>query len=151
MSSYSRSDLETTAKKSGFLRDNLEKVIRLSDLLRYFNKSPLLAENLALKGGTAINLTIFNLPRLSVDIDFDFTKKCKKEEMLITRELINQELLTYMFTQGYTLSPNTKNPHSLDSWAFYYQNVVGNKDNIKIEINYSMREHILSTAVLLKK
>lgn len=29
---------------------------------------------LALKGGTAINLTIFNLPRLSVDIDLDFSE-----------------------------------------------------------------------------
>lgn len=47
-----------------------------------------------------------------------------------------------MFTQDYALSPNTKNPHSLDSWSFYYQNAGGNKDNIKIEINYSMRNHI---------
>ena len=48
-----------------------------------------------------------------------------------------------MNTQGYSLSPGTKNPHSLDSWVFYYQNAVGNKDNIKIEINYSMRNHAL--------
>lgn len=48
-----------------------------------------------------------------------------------------------MTSQGYLLSPNTKNPHSLDSWAFYYQNAAGNKDNLKIEINYSMRHHIL--------
>jgi len=27
-----------------------------------------------LKGGTAINLTVFQLPRLSVDIDLDFTQ-----------------------------------------------------------------------------
>ncbi len=25
-----------------------------------------------MKGGTALNLTVFNLPRLSVDVDFDF-------------------------------------------------------------------------------
>ncbi|HCC51852.1 MAG TPA: nucleotidyltransferase, partial [Porphyromonadaceae bacterium] len=47
-----------------------------------------------------------------------------------------------MFAQGYALSPNTKNPHSLDSWVFYYQNSVGNRDSIRIEINYSMRNHI---------
>jgi len=143
MSLYSKTDLDRIAKENGFIRDNLEKVIRLSDILRYFNNSPLLIENLALKGGTAINLTVFNLPRLSVDIDLDFTKECSKEEMIAARELINKEILDYMFAQGYTLSPNTKNPHSLDSWAFYYQNAAGNKDNIKIEINYSMRNHIL--------
>ena len=48
-----------------------------------------------------------------------------------------------MSTQGYTLSPNTKSPHSLDSWVFYYQNTGGNKDNLKVEINYSLRNHIL--------
>ena len=36
-----------------------------------------------------------------------------------------------------------KNPHALDSWVFYYQNAGGNRDNIKIEINYSMRCHVL--------
>ena len=29
-----------------------------------------------------------------------------------------------------------------DSWAFYYQNAANNRDNIKIEINYSMSHHI---------
>lgn len=47
----------------------MEKVTRLSDVLEYLNTNPILKETLALKGGTAINLTIFNLPRLSVDID----------------------------------------------------------------------------------
>jgi predicted nucleotidyltransferase component of viral defense system len=44
-----------------------------------------LFEHLALKGGTAINLTIFNLPRLSVDIDLDYTQNVDREEMLKSR------------------------------------------------------------------
>ena len=142
MSLYSKSDLERIAKESGFIRDNLEKVIRLNDILIYFNTNPILAKNLVLKGGTAINLTVFDMPRLSVDIDLDLNKECSRDDMLAIRESINKEILDYMFTQEYTLSPSTKNPHSLDSWAFYYQNAANNKDNIKIEINYSMRHHI---------
>jgi predicted nucleotidyltransferase component of viral defense system len=80
---------------------------------------------------------------LSVDIDLDFSKECSRDEMLKMRTIINEELLNFMFAQGYALSPNTKNPHSLDSWVFYFQNAGGNKDNLKIEINYSMRNHIL--------
>ncbi len=99
-------------------------------------------KSLALKGGTAINLMIFDLPRLSVDIDLDFAISCNREEMLAMRSEINRESLTYMSTQEYTLSTETKNPHSLDSWIFYYRNVVNNKDNIKIEVNYSLRNHI---------
>ena len=55
MSLYSKSDLERIAKESGFIRDNLEKVIRLNDILIYFNTNPILAENLVLKGGNVIN------------------------------------------------------------------------------------------------
>lgn len=142
MSLYSKSDLERVAKESGFIRDNLEKIVRLVDILDYFNTNPILSEQLALKGGTAINLIVFNLPRLSVDIDLDFVLDCDKSGMLEYRAQINTEIVNYMFAQDYTLSPNTKNPHSLDSWAFFYQNTGGNKDNIKIEINYSMRNHL---------
>ena len=62
--------------------------------------------------------------------------------MLQYRDIINAEILAYMLSRGYSLSPQTKNPHSLDSWVFFYHNVGGNRDNIKIEINYSMRQHI---------
>ena len=129
--------------ETGFIRDNLEKVFRLCDILQFFNTHSTTNESLALKGGTAINLTIFNLPRLSVDIDLDFCRECSREEMLSERAIINADILNYMFAQGYALSPNTKNPHSLDSWVFYFQNAGGNRDNVKIEINYSMRHHIL--------
>jgi predicted nucleotidyltransferase component of viral defense system len=131
------------AAETGFLRDNLEKVFRLTEILQYLNKEKLFTENLALKGGTAINLAVFDLPRLSVDIDLDFTKNCNREEMLALRKQINMELLDFMYSETYSLSPHTKNPHTLDSWVFYFQNSVGNRDNIKVEINYSNRNHIL--------
>lgn len=143
MYNYSKTDLERIASSTDFIRDNLEKVFRLCDILKHLNENPLFAEHLALKGGTAINLTVFYLPRLSVDIDLDFTKECLRDEMMTIRENINQDFLNYMFTQGYALSPNTKSPHSLDSWVFYFQNAGGNKDNLKVEINYSLRNHIL--------
>ncbi|NLK91597.1 MAG: nucleotidyl transferase AbiEii/AbiGii toxin family protein [Bacteroidales bacterium] len=114
----------------------------MSDILQYINANPLLFSHLALKGGTAINLVVFNLPRLSVDIDLDFTKHCLRDEMFVLRKQINSDILKYMTSQGYQLNPSSKNPHSLDSWVFYYLNSSGNKDNIKIEINYSMRNHV---------
>lgn len=51
----------------------------------------LLSNALALKGGTAINLTIFNLPRLSVDIDMDFSENVPREEMLAIRKQIKRQ------------------------------------------------------------
>ena len=142
MYNYTKKNLDRLAVETGFIRDNLEKVFRLCEVLQYLNENQLFAEYLALKGGTAINLTVFSMPRLSVDIDLDFSKECSREEMLEIRENINENLLNFLFAQGYALSPNTKNPHSLDSWIFYFQNSAGNRDSIRIEINYSMRNHI---------
>jgi predicted nucleotidyltransferase component of viral defense system len=143
MYNYSKNILEKMAVETGFIRDPLEKVFRLCDVLRFLNAHPTTSDCLALKGGTAINLTVFNLPRLSVDIDLDFAVECSRDEMMSARAIINGDLLNFMFSQGYALSPNTKNPHSLDSWVFYFQNAGGNRDHIKIEINYSMRHHVL--------
>jgi len=142
MSLYSKKDLDVISKSNGFIRDNLEKVFRLIDILKYINLNPFLLNSLVLKGGTAINLIVFDMPRLSVDIDLDFNIESSKEEMLSYREQVNDDILGYMSLQGYVLNINSKHPHSLDSWVFSYQNAVGNKDNIKIEINYSMRNHI---------
>lgn len=144
MNSYNKNDIAQLAAQTHFLRDNLEKVLRLSDVLNFIAQSPKLKDCLVLKGGTAINLTVFAMPRLSVDIDLDFHKDCTRDEMLAYRAVINAEIMAYMASQGYQLSPDTKNPHSLDSWVFYYLNAGGNRDNIKIEINYSMRQHVFA-------
>lgn len=143
MSSYNKTYLEQIAKEKGFVRDNLEKVIRLSEILRYFNQSELLRRSLVLKGGTAINLTVFQMPRLSVDIDLDFSQNCSREDMIEKRQMINNEIIAFMNNEGYSLKPRSKNPHTLDSWVFGYTNAGGNQDNIKIEINYSNRCHVL--------
>jgi predicted nucleotidyltransferase component of viral defense system len=143
MYNYSKSFLDKMATETGFIRDPLEKVFRLCDILQFLNTHPTTSQRLALKGGTAINLTVFYLPRLSVDIDLDFTVECSRDGMMSARASINADILNFMFAQGYALSPNTKNPHSLDSWVFYFQNAGGNRDHIKIEINYSMRCHVL--------
>ena len=63
--------------------------------------------------------------------------------MLKNRDVINSVIDKYMVSQGYMMSPKTKNPHSLDSWIYDYMGSSGNKDNIKIEINYSLRSHVL--------
>lgn len=140
---YNKQTLGNKAKKLGFVRDTLEKVYRLTDILKFIESSPLLKDNLALKGGTAINLIIFNLPRLSVDIDLDFTNNISREEMLNIRSRITETLGKYMAATGYELSPKSKTPHSLDSFIFSYTNSAGVKDNVKIEINYSLRAHVL--------
>lgn len=42
------------------------------------------------------------------------------------------------------MSESSRYSHSLDSMLFQYQNAGGNKDNIKLELNYSLRSHIFA-------
>lgn len=102
-----------------------------------------MGKKLALKGGTAINLAILDLPRLSVDIDLDYTENVRCDEMIEIRSIINQRISRYMFANDYILSVKTRRHHALDSLIFEYTNTGGVKDNIKIEINYMLRCHIL--------
>ena len=143
MMQLDRLTLGRMAKELGFVRDTLEKVCRLADVLKFFEADNLLSESIALKGGTAINLTIFNLPRLSVDIDLDYCRSIDREDMLADRETITERISKYMIANGYTLSPKSKNYHALDSFVYEYVNCGGVKDNIKIEINYMLRCHVL--------
>lgn len=143
MMQFDRISLGRQAKELGFVRDTFEKVCRLADILRFMATDPLLANSLALKGGTAINLTIFDLPRLSVDIDLDMAENFPRDEMLAKREQITIHIGKYMEASGYKLSPKTKNYHALDSFVYEYQNAGAMKDNLKIEINYMLRCHVL--------
>lgn len=61
---YDRITLGRMAKEYGFTRDVFEKVCRLAEILDYIDKDVFLSGSLLLKGGTAINLAIFDLPRL---------------------------------------------------------------------------------------
>lgn len=141
-----RLTLGRMAKKLGFVRDTFEKVCRLADVLKFMESDEFLSETIALKGGTAINLTIFDLPRLSVDIDLDYCRSVGREEMLADRNIITDKISKYMNANGYTLSPKSKNYHALDSFIYEYVNCGGVKDNIKIEINYMLRCHVLPVA-----
>ena len=139
--------------KTNFIRDNLEKVLRLSEILKFLNNDNIFKNKLALKGGTAINLTAVELPRLSVDIDLDFTENLSKEKIKETKETFTKRLLDYMRQENYALSVSSKEHYALLSFTFNYINNAGNRDNIKIEINFMDRCHILpleSKKILVK-
>lgn len=80
-------------------------------------------------------------------IDLDYAIEYDRDTMLSARKKINESILRYMNYEGYHLSPSSRNPHTLDSWVFNYTNAGGNKDVIKIEINYSARCHLFSLVV----
>lgn len=126
---YNKGQLGQMAKQYGFVRDTFEKVLRLKEILTYLNADEYLHKYLALKGGTAINMTIFNLPRLSVDLDLDFTPNLPLEDMEKARRKITEMLERYMTEEGYFLSESSRYSHSLDSMF----PVLRRKDNFNLD------------------
>jgi len=143
MQKYNKILLAEQARLYDFLPQTFEKVLRLTEILRFINNTEELRDVLALKGGTAINLTMFRLPRLSVDIDLDFAQNLPRETMLERRDRVNALLGRFMLAEGYALHNRSKQSFSLDSFVYSYTNTAGNLDNIKLEINYSLRCHVL--------
>ena len=145
---YSKQYLVDLCSKTNFIKDNLEKVLRLNEILMFLNSDEELKGKLALKGGTAINLTAVNLPRLSVDIDLDYTINIDATELEAEKKSIKDKIIDYMTSQDYFVSKDAREHYALLSFIFSYVNNAGNRDNIKIEINFMDRCHILP---LIKK
>ncbi len=78
--------------QTGFRAEILEKVWQLMNVLEGINAHPFLQGRLVLKGGTALNLFIFDLPRLSVDIDLNYIGMQSREGMISERPLIEKAM-----------------------------------------------------------
>ena len=74
--------LADEAQATGFRPDVLEKVAHLLGLLDAMRSHPFLKGKLVLKGGTALNLCVFDVPRLSVDIDLNYVGAEDRESMV---------------------------------------------------------------------
>ena len=82
---FSSSEILPIAESTGFKAEMVEKVLHLLNLLNALNSHPFLKGKWTLKGGTALNLFMFDLPRLSVDIDLNYIGALNRVEMLADR------------------------------------------------------------------
>ena len=79
---FSPSEILPVVEATGFKADIIEKVFQLLNLLTGLNSHPFLKGKFALKGGSALNLFVFNSPRLSVDIDLNYVGAIERERCL---------------------------------------------------------------------
>lgn len=149
MFNYTKDSVLQISKEYDFISNNVEKVLRLIDVLNIIQSSKY-GKFLCLKGGTAINVFLLDLPRLSVDIDLDFSFICNREEMLSIRVEIEREIIKLLSNEMYQLKNDVRRSHSLDSFVFNYKTLSSSIDVLKIDINYSNRIHILN-AIECKK
>jgi predicted nucleotidyltransferase component of viral defense system len=97
----SRERLAIEAEATGFRPEILEKVIHLLGLLEDLAGHPYLRGRLALKGGTALNLFVFDVPRLSVDADLNYIGAADRATMLEERPRVEEALQAVFARRGY--------------------------------------------------
>lgn len=134
----SKEKLLHEAEVSGFRAEVLEKVFQLLHLLNHLFSHPFLKERLALKGGTALNLFIFDLLRLSIDIDLNYIGAVDREEMLAERPQIEQAVQAVCQRENFSVR-RMPSEHAGGKWSLRYESSLGPGGNLEIDLNFMFR------------
>jgi predicted nucleotidyltransferase component of viral defense system len=134
----SREQLQRAAASSGFQVESYEKVHVLVRLLDALRTHPFLGPRLALKGGTALNLFILDLPRLSVDIDLNYIGAPDRATMLAERPRVDLALQQVTGRLGLTLK-RAPTEHAGGKWRLPYATALGRQGSIEVDLNFLLR------------
>ncbi len=135
---FSVEKLAAESESTGFRPEVLEKVARLLGLLDTLQSHPFLKKKLVLKGGTALNLFIFDIPRLSVDIDLNYMAAESRDAMLEDRPRIEQAVQAVFKREGFTVR-RMPGEHAGGKWSLRYQGAFGQSGKLEVDINYMYR------------
>ena len=132
-------------EKTQFNTDNIEKVLRLLEILNEIFAHPVLNKFYALKGGTALNLFYFNIPRLSVDIDLNY-QGLDRSEMLENKKE-HEKIFQKLFQEkGYTVK-RMPEEHAGGKWRLNYKNIMGQDQNLEVDLAYMLRVPLMTTEI----
>ncbi len=134
----SKETLILESNRTGFRAEILEKVIRLIDLLNTFSQNDYLAPRIALKGGTALNLFYFDLPRLSVDIDLNYIGSSDRKTMLQERPTLIDSIEKICAEKKYQ-SVRKPSEHAGGKWSLRYKSELIQQGQLEIDLNFISR------------
>ena len=130
--------VQQVARQTGFNVATVEKVIHLMNLLEATEGHPLLRGRFALKGGTALNLFVFSLPRLSVDIDLNLVQPLSRDELEANRPKLEQAFEGVFRREGFTIR-KSPTEHAGGKWRLGYSSAGGGNSNLEVDVNYVLR------------
>ncbi len=134
----SKEALLAATESTGFRPEILEKVFHIIGLLNDFNSHPFLKDRLALKGGTALNLFLFDLPRLSVDVDLNHVGSPDRQTMLSERPTIEEAVRVVCSREGLIVRRSTTE-HAANTFFLRYDSVLGHGGDLKVDLNFMFR------------
>jgi hypothetical protein len=127
------------AESTGFRAEMVEKVLHLLNLLDALNSHPFLKGKWVLKGGTALNMFMLDLPRLSMDIDLNYIGTLDREGMLMDRPKLEQAALAVFSREGFT-TKRVPDEHAGGKWRLSYQSFTGQSGNLEVDLNFMFRQ-----------
>jgi predicted nucleotidyltransferase component of viral defense system len=134
----SKEHLFNLARSLNYDPFTLEKVILLLNLLVQIAEHHYLQDKLVLKGGTALNLFHFNLPRLSVDIDLNYIGSTNRNIMQNERGQIERALIAICEREGYAIR-RMPTEHAGGKLSIGYISTLGGRGNLSIDLNFIFR------------
>ena len=142
----SRDQLQRAAALSGFPAESYEKVHVLVRLLEAVRMHPFLGPRMVLKGGTALNLFLLDLPRLSVDIDQNYVGSSDRATMLVERPRVEHALQQVTGRMGFTLK-RAPTEHAGGTWRLSYATALGRQGSIEVDVNFMLRTPLWPVAL----
>lgn len=137
----SHEQLLAAASAAGFPVESYERVHALVRLLRGLRAHPLTKDRVALKGGTALNQFVFDLPRLSVDIDINYIGAANVDTMRTERPELERAVAQICGRLGYQIKRKPKETEwAGGKWTLSYDRAdPGRKGNLELDIVYTLR------------
>lgn len=134
----SAESLTRTATETGFDLGVVEKVGLLFELLEGIRAHPFLKNRMVLKGGTALNLFVFEVPRLSVDIDLNYVGAVDRGAMLAERPGIERALAAVCGRAGLAVR-RVPADHAGGKWRLGYTSFFGQPGALELDVNFMLR------------
>ena len=131
-------DVQREAAAARFRAEPMEKALRLLEVLETLRSHPFLKERIVLKGGTALNLFVFDAPRLSVDIDLNYIGSADRETMLEERPKTEQAVQAVCGRLGIRIR-RAPGEHAGGKWRMSYDGASGRTGTLELDMSFMHR------------
>jgi predicted nucleotidyltransferase component of viral defense system len=128
------------ANETGFRTGPLETLFRLVELLNRLGVQ--FANELSLRGGTALNLLYLDVPRLSVDIDLDYVGTADPAEAQRRRPELLSEIEEIARQAGYDVV-RERPSYAMAHLRLAYVDASGLSGQLKLDVNFLDRVPVL--------
>ncbi len=125
---------------TGFPAPQLDKVVRLLDLINDVAVHPYLGDRVALTGGTALNMFVLDAPRLSFDLDLNYIGSTDLDTMKAERPRFEATMYDLFDDHGLAVkAAPSSSVHAGGKWQLRYQTPWGQPAGLSVDVNYVRR------------